>query len=111
MDINRLSLEHSTMEIIVVVIEISLRFMLGGPSEKKIFLFRVPPSKSSFRHPETYSEIHGKKDVQGKNPRPALKWNMIMSHLAQLFFLLRKVPPRVPTWAACCHAHLGNLKN
>ena len=85
--------------------------MLGGPSEKKYFFSGSPPSKSSFRHPETYSEIHGKKDEQGKNPRPALKWNMIMSHLAQLFFLLRKVPPRVPTWAACCHAHLGNLKN
>ena len=64
MDINRLSLEHSTMEIIVVVIEISLRFMLGGPSEKNIS-FQGPPSKSSFRHPETYSEIHGKKDEQG----------------------------------------------
>ena len=42
MDINRLSLEHSTMEIIVVVIEISLRFMLGGPSEKNIS-FQGPP--------------------------------------------------------------------
>ena len=43
MDINRLSLEHSTMEIIVVVIEISLRFMLGGPSEKKYFFSGSPP--------------------------------------------------------------------
>ena len=80
----------------------SPRFMLGGPSEKKnIFFSGSPPSKSSFRYPETYNEIHGKKDKQGKNPRPVFKWNMIISHLAQLFFPSSESPPKSP--------HMGSL--
>ena len=81
--------------------------MLGGPSEKKYFFSRSPPSNPSPWHPELIVKSTVKRMNKAffmahmsmncnrnLHSRPALKWDMIMSHLAQLFSFFGKSPKR-----------------